>query len=134
MSVITILHSIYGRKVGVDVNGYLATEKAVRSNSDAATSGTSGTNLKPFGITVMSSAETTWTLDAPLPGVRKTIKRNSASTATTGVVSLTNGSVVASTATFATAISMNGGAAVVLEGLSSTSWALVGTYGNVVLT
>jgi hypothetical protein len=122
-----ILHSIYGNKFGLDVGGYpISADTEVQS----ATSATTATALNVGGITLLSSAETTWSLPAPVPGAFKTIKRNSASTATTGTISAGSSAVVGSTINYAN-IAINGGGAINLVGMSTSQWGVLGTYGNV---
>lgn len=125
-----ILTSLFGKKFGLDVNGYPVSEA---NELVSATSATTGTALKPGGITLLSSAVATWTLSAPYPGVLKTIKRNSTSTTTTGTISAGTSAVVGSTNNFAT-LALTGGAAISLIGLSTAQWGVVNTFGTVTYT
>lgn len=125
-----ILKSVLGKQLGLDVNGYLVSED---NELVSATSATTATALRPGGITILSSAATTWTLASPYPGVIKRIKRNSTSTTTTGTISAGTSSIVGSTNLFAS-MALTGGAAVTLIGLSTAQWGVTGTYGTVTFT
>ncbi len=124
------LHSIFGRYLGVDANRYLATRDALGIKMPAylvgpvgselavwgstainsATSATTGTAIPAGGITTLSSAATTWSMNAPVTGVPATLFATSSSTGNR-VVQLASG-------TFEVGTSVGGGSGTVTAGSS----------------
>lgn len=134
----TILHSIYGRLLGVDKDKYITGEKGVKtpnvyvgvSDSEvaifgstsvqAATSATTATALNFGGyITLTSSSTSSWTLAAPAPGRSVHIQRLSTTTASTQSIVLASGTITSSTQVAATTISFTGSGGIMLHGLST---------------
>jgi hypothetical protein len=144
----TILHSIYGRKLGLDANGYvtvgeskgiaLPAIKVGASGSEIAmfgstavvahTSATTGTDIVAAGVTTISSAVTTWRLDPPAIGVVKWIARLSSDTATTGTINLESGAILSSANSTGTVISMTGNSVIGLVGLTTALWGFITRY------
>jgi hypothetical protein len=141
----TILHSIYGRKLGLDSSNRITvgTAKGVAlpaiylgaSGSEvamfgstsvtAAASGTSGTTQAAAGITYLTSSDTTWEIAAPFAGAWKVISRNSSSTSTTATVSFGSASVLSSAGSTNHALTMTGASGALLVGISTATWQLV---------
>jgi hypothetical protein len=150
----TILHSIYGRKFGIDRNGYWTGEKGPKATSiyvgpseselaifgstalAAATSATTATNLRSGGVNTISSAETTWVLAAPAAaGIPVWINRISTSTTTTGVVNMASGVTVGScAATTGSIMTFTGLGAIGLLSVSTAAYALISRSGTVAIT
>lgn len=140
----TILHSIYGRKLGVDASGYVTGEKGAKwpqvylgaSGSEIAilgstavvahTSATTGTDILAGGVTSITSAVTIWRMDAPVPGVPKWISRLSASTSTTGMIQLESGTFLSSLGTTCDRVALTGASAIALMGVTTALFAVVG--------
>ena len=93
-----------------------------------ATSATTNTDLLAYGISVISSAETTWRMDAPVPGLIKHIFRGSTTTGTTGTITLESGSILSSAASTANSIAMTGGCGLSLVGVSTSVYAIVSRF------
>lgn len=126
----TILHSLYGKAFGLDRFGF-----SVSKDNDvvAATSATTGTDILPAGVTTLSSASTVWRLDAPIPGLRKTITSLSTSTANRAV-QLESGNFVSSGgSTFTTLICQGLAYGADLLGLSTAAY-LVSVNRNGILS
>lgn len=141
----TILHSIYGRKLGLDASNRITVGEAKgialpavyigasgaevamfgSTSVTAAASGTSGTTLAKAGITYLSSSDTTWELGAPFTGAWKVLSRNSSSTSTTGTVSLGSATILSSAGSTNHALTMTGASGAILVGISTATWQLV---------
>src|SRR5438105_3886995 len=89
----SILTSIYGRRLGLKNGDFLVGPKDLAVGIQSLTSGSSATAITNYGVTQVdvttgaastaSSIGTTelgcsWTMDAPEPGVRKTLFKASA--------------------------------------------------------
>ena len=78
-----ILTSVVGRRMGLDANGFLVGPADIRLQIEDITT-TAATSASAYGITrVMTSGSTqtgSYTLQAPIPGVRKTLMLTSTST------------------------------------------------------
>lgn len=140
----TILHSIYGRKLGIDNSNRVTVGEAKgiaipavyigASGSEvamfgstavtAAASGTSGTTLSKAGITYISSSDTTWEIGSPVAGAIKWISRNSSSTSTTGTLSVGSATILSSAGSTNHAFTMTGASCVTLLGISTAIWQL----------
>ncbi len=118
-TVVPILHSIYGRLVGTDKDGYIVGEKGAKHAINAATSATTATALPFGGVITLSTGDDTWNLDAPVPGVEVIIARLSTSTGTTGTVTLASGTILSSTQAAATTITFTGAGHAHLVGVST---------------
>lgn len=124
-----VLHSIYGRKFGIDKNGYAVGLPGVRvpfENSTAAST------LTAYGVSALGGTTATFTLTGPpAVGVVKYIVHASTdSTAVMNVVRSSSDSGVVfygSTGAGGVNIAFNSrGSAVTLVGLSTTVWAVTG--------
>lgn len=126
-----ILTSIYGRRLGLDVNGALVGPKHVRPAITAATSDTTGTKLLNYGYnSVVTTTDDTWVLDNPYVSAEVTLMTGSSST---GVHTISMGDSVAySTNGIAGAnVVLTGpGAAMTLLGISTAIWQVVGCAGS----
>jgi hypothetical protein len=75
MSDFPSMHSLYGRSLGVTYDGYYTGERGGKDIVTALTSASTGTNIKPYGITTLSvttgSSDTgaSFIMDAPVAGV-----------------------------------------------------------------
>jgi len=117
--------SIHGRRLGLDTEGFLVGPSGLRTESIAATSGTTGTALTNHGLTTFTmstGAAKTYTLAAPVAGCQKELVVTSSSTKGI-VVSLTNASLNSTAGSSTTTITFNGrGDRAILEGLSTSTW------------
>lgn len=127
-----VLHSLYGRKLGLDKGGYAVGLPGVRVPIESSTATAA---LTAYGMSVLSGSTDTWTLGAPPAiGVEKQIINNSTlSTATMSVVRSSSGSGVTfagSTANGGGGVRINlvaNGAGITLVGISSAAWAIKAT-------
>ena len=75
--------SLYGRRIGLDANDYIVGPPGMRVQVEDITT-TAATSASPFGITRVltsgSSQTGSYTLQAPIVGVTKTLLLNSTST------------------------------------------------------
>ena len=138
----TILHSIYGRKLGLDASGYITVGEAKGLDAPAVKVGTSGSAVAIFGstavqaatsattgtalnfggyITLTSSSTSTWSLAAPFPGRSVTVTKIGTSTAagSTATVTLASGLIQTSTISTATSVLIGAGGSVTLHGLTT---------------
>lgn len=138
-----IQHSLYGRKWGLDNNGYGVGLPGVRVPTELTTAGSTLTN---YGLSVLSGSTDAWTLTAPLvAGIEKiVVNASTLSTATMSVVRSTANGACA----FAGSTEAGGGAAgngrrinlqqygtaVRLISISSAVWAPVSNIGTVFST
>lgn len=129
----TIITSLFGRRVGLDVNGALIGVAGMRQHVIAATSDTTGTALPNNGfVSVDSSTDNTWTLTAPVPGCQVTLFCSSTSTGTR-TITPTNATVNSTLGTLGTTISLTGGGAFIsLVGLTTGLWAQVSRSSSAV--
>lgn len=91
-----ILDSVKGRKLGLDVSGYLVGQLAAREPITAATSLTTGTVIPAYGLTTLVSGPSgsSWQLAAPVPGVTKHL--TVLTTMLVAVVSVVSGTILSS--------------------------------------
>jgi hypothetical protein len=152
----TILHSLYGRKFGIDRNGYPTSPVGVKvpgvsvgpSESEVCiygssalqsnTSGTTATNLKAGGVNTIAAStdDDTWVLAAPAAaGIPCVITRLATSTGTTATVNMASGVTLATSAiSTGSIIAFSGQAAISLISVSTTAWARTATVGTVTIT
>lgn len=141
-----ILTSIYGRRIGLDVNEFLVGPKDHLRPIQSLTSGSSATQVTNYGLTLLdvttgaastaSSIGTTetgcsWQMAAPVAGVEKILSKTSATGGSTMpcVVELSTGVTAIDTTlgTTFTGINLQGvGAFVRLLGLGTTAWLVIG--------
>lgn len=137
-----IITSVYGRRLGLNVNEFLVGPKDIALATQSLTSGSTATTVLNYGITQLdvttaaastaSSIGTTeigcaWVMAAPEPGVLKTLMKQSSTGGSTMPVVVTFGTgVTAFNSSFtstATGVMMNAnGQQVTLRGLSATKW------------
>jgi hypothetical protein len=123
-----ITHSVYGQKAGTHRDGWWITQD---TDVSAATSATTGTNIKAGGVTTIQSASTqTFLLEAPIPGVRKEIQRITTSSGSTDTVRLVSGNILSTIGSSGVAITMSGAVRVVLTGLSTALYSMTATVPN----
>ena len=128
----SVLHSLYGRKLGVDALGYLVGPRGVRAGWEASTATAA---LTDYGTSILSGSTDVWTLGAPPSiGAEKFITNaSSISTATLSIVRSSSGSGVTfegSTANGGGGVRinlLNNGAGITLIGLSSAKWGIKAT-------
>lgn len=134
-----LLTQIYGRRLALDAGDYMVGPKAFREQvsgvSSAGSTVTStgvGSNIDPFGLTVVgatgASATTAYNLAAPVPGVTKRIFNPTTGTAvvlTTGAGAFicSTGSV---TSTFGIITLTAKGSFIELYGHSTALWLVTG--------
>ena len=138
----SILTSIYGRRLGLNANEFLAGPKDILLATQSLTSGSTGTQVTNYGITMLdcttgaattaSSLGTTevgcaWSMAAPEPGARKTLMKVSATLGSTMPVVCAFGSGVtgydSSFLSTATGVMLNAvGQVVHLVGLTTAKW------------
>ena len=134
-----IITSIYGRRLGLDNNGSLVGITGYRLpvtgfDSTGATTGfntTGETTLSAYGCSIIGSTASgsqAYTIQAPIPGVRKYIVNPTTATVTIAttaagayVVLSTNGAVTGTTISLA-----RGGTNVTLLGITTYAWAMIG--------
>ena len=118
-----ITTSIHGRKLGLDLDGWLI-GKGWRQAITAATSDTTGTAIPNHGIvSVETSTNDTWTLSAPEPGCQVHLTTISTSTGVRTISSAT--AIVSTNGITGSAVSLsNRGAYVTLVGMSTSLWAV----------
>lgn len=131
----TILTSLHGRLLGLDRYGNVETPQGFRTAN--ITTASTAASLKNNGITTLGSSaggSATYQLDAPVPGIEKTLIATGASTGQ--IVSSTgSGATFGSTtgaAVFATFTGL--GQSLRLVGLSTALWGVVGGRGTVALS
>jgi hypothetical protein len=107
---------------------YLVGPEALRAN--ATTADTTSTNLDPFGVSRLSSAGGTFTIDPPIPGVTKTIAMSSGTVLSVG----DDQSLFSSAGSSHTTITTSAPAVLELVGLSSALWLLKHNGANLGLT
>lgn len=152
----TILHSIYGRKLGVTKNGYVTGEVGAKfpgvhigpSGSEvaifgstavaAATSATTATNLTAGGINTIaaSTVDDTWILGgAAAAGIPVVISRLTTSTATTGAINLSTGVTFLTSALSTGSIATwSGYGTLSLMSVSTAAYVVTAIHGGVALT
>lgn len=118
-----ILTSIYGRRLGLDINETLVGIRGVRRQQTGGTSDTTGTNLPNNGyVSVVTTTDDTWVLDNAYVGAEVTLMTGSSST---GIHSINlGGSLCYSTQGIAgsTVVLTGPGAAISLVGISTALW------------
>jgi hypothetical protein len=115
---------------------FLVGPDASRSEVVAASS---ATNIKAFGVSLLAtsttaaSTNTIFTIDPPIPGVRKTLNWSSTNSATNAVILVTTGAVFQSSAhSSATKLgsSANYGGTMELMGLTTSIYAILGSIST----
>jgi hypothetical protein len=94
----------------------------------SATSATTGTDLLASGISYISSAETTWRMDAPVPGLIKHVFRLSTTTATTGTIQLESGAILSSAVSTGSQWTMTGVCGLSLVGVTTALYSVVARF------
>ena len=121
-----ILTSIFGRRLGLDPDGFLVGPHDSRRPIVDATSDTTGTALPNHGyVSVTTTTNDGWTLTSPVPGCQVTLFTGSSSTGTHSVafspaVAYSTNGIAGSTATL-----VGPGGFVTLMGLSTAVWLVV---------
>jgi hypothetical protein len=129
-----ILTSIHGRRLGLDTDEFLVGSKGPRVPVAEATSDTTGTALPNHGIvSVVTTTDDTWTLNAPTPGCRVNLQTGSSSTGS-HIITLTNATVMTTIGAQGNLVTLTGpGACVALAGLTTARWALVSKTASTAL-
>lgn len=120
-----IMTSLFGRRLGFDNNEFLVGQKDIRTAVEDLST-TAATSALPYGhtrvLTSGSSQTGTYTLQAPVPGVRKTLSLNSTSTGTMQFTA-TNAAFLSGSGTSEAVISLiTKGAFVELLGVTTAYW------------
>lgn len=134
-----ILDSIKGRKFGLDVNSDLVV-RSVRQPVMGTTGGTTilstaSATLPAYGVSMVGSSgtsgATSYVLDAPIPGVRKTIFNPTTGTVVLGTTAA--GAFICSTgsatSTYGYATFAGKGNILEMIGLTTALWGVVTNYG-----
>ena len=144
----SILHSIYGRKLGLDANGYISvgeskgiTVPALKMGASGseismygstavvtATSATTATDLLAAGVSIITTGDFAWRMDAPVIGLIKHIVRLSSDTTTTGSITLESGGILTSAGSTPNVINMTGNSLVSLIGVSTSRFGVVSRF------
>lgn len=126
-----IVTSIHGRRLGLDVNNFLAGPKDLRKAVTNATSATTATAILNYGVhTVATTTDDGWTLTDPLPGVEVTIGTATTSTGTHAIVPAA-ATIISTNGTAGSSISMQGvGAFIKLMGISTSQWLVTSRGGS----
>lgn len=130
-----IVTSLFGRRMGltrqvtadVDSEHILGVQGLKYPYTDA-TSDTTGTDIKGYGITVVdTTTDDTWLMDAPIPGVYKTLYFGSTSTGIRTIKRDDGTWAIRTTAssTGTTIVVQAGGQSIVLLGLSTALYGVV---------
>lgn len=143
----TILKSLHGSQLGLDKDGYLTSPVGIKvpelhvgtsgsevQLSNTVTAASSGTTIGRYGTATLGATagnNPTYHLEAPVAGARKVIAASGTST----------GQILSSTAAGANFESTGGsthvsctigkGGGLLLEGLSTSLWHVVGNIGGV---
>lgn len=127
-----ILTSLYGARLGLDTDNMLVGPPEHKLG--VATNGSTANALPAHGVSMLAAAAaSTYTMDAPIVGVRKYLFANC--TAASSINVLTGVDVLSSGSTGARRILMKGlGDAVELIGLTTALWGLISAGSGVVLS
>lgn len=128
--------SIFGRRLGIDSDDFLTGFKAPKGVVEDLTTST-GTDVINYGVSrvtglLSSQGPVQYRLDAPAPGVRKTLVLACTSTGSYQFLSTPEGASIlcGSDGTTKSLVNLIGqGGAVILEGLTTAMWAVVGFGG-----
>lgn len=132
----TLKHSLYGRFFGISYDDMPIAEKSFQeSHIEEATSGSTSTKLKPYGHTrLITGAADNFVLEAPIPGVRKTITAESTLTGAR-TVTLESGRFLSQSATDANELTFNAaGESVTLMGVTTGIYAVIANENGVTVT
>jgi hypothetical protein len=118
-----IVTSIFGRRLGLDVNEFLVGPKGLRPQLHDATSDTTGTNIPNHGlVSVETTTDDTWKLTDPVPGCQVTLFCQTTSTGTR-TVSPVAATIITTAGTAGSTISLTGaGASITLTGITTGLW------------
>lgn len=104
---------------------------------ETVTAGTTAANISNNGLTTFgseSTAATTYTLDAPVAGIRKSLLCNSTSTLAKTLYSGSTAIRFGASSTITNLVFDASNEAVILQGVSATQWAVVSNVGSVTLS
>lgn len=130
--------SIFGRRLGIDINDFLVGPKDMVKAIEDLTTGSTGTDILNYGVARVtglgsSQGPTQVSLAAPQPGVSKTLVLDCTSTGSYQFLSTPNGASIlsGSDGTTKSLVNLLGqGGAVVLMGLTTAKWAVVSDPGK----
>jgi hypothetical protein len=122
--------SIHGRRLGIDKDEFLVGPKPLKELVEDLTTASTGTTVANHGVArVLTSGSTQgpvqYVLEAPAPGVRKTLLLGSSSTGSHQFLSTPNGASIRNSSAGTTSSLVNllsPGAAVVLIGVTTAQW------------
>ncbi len=132
-----LLHSIYGRRLGTDNNGYVTSKVGFAPELQALSSASTGTQIVAGGITtIATSSAQTFILANPAEGVLKKIVLTSTTASTVTIRLSTDGPTFVTTAgsSMEAWALANGGDHFDLVGVSTSLWAVTGTNSTAVPT
>ncbi len=118
-----ILTSIFGRRLGLDTDGFLIGHKAERRQIHDATSDTTGTTIPNYGfVSVETTTDDTWKLQDPTPGAQVTLYCQSTSTGIRTVSPVAAVIVTTAGAAGSTISMTERGASITLFGVTTGIW------------
>jgi len=126
----SIKTSIHGRRLGLNVDDYLAGPRALLQQVEDIDAST-GSSASPYGVTRSltsgSSVTSSYTLQAPIPGVVKTLTLQSTSTGGSQFTATNATIYTASDGSSAAVVNLYApGASVQLLGESTSVWRVIG--------
>ncbi len=125
----SIITSVFGRRLGMDIGGYLVGPPDMKVQTQVATSLTTSSAIDPHGITSLAATSAaTYAMSAPVEGVEKKLVCTSTG-AGNQVVQLPTGVTFQTTAgtSFNQATFSGVGQSADLVGLSTSLYAAIGT-------
>lgn len=127
-SLFPLLKSIKGSLFGLDKDGYFGG----RGLRDNVTDGSTSVTIESYGITQFgATAAKTYSLDDPVPGVKKTLACTLGTSTTLQTINASSGATFGGTNTIA---KFDTGDTLTLVGLTTALWAVIGNNGSVALS
>lgn len=121
--------NLYGRRLGLDINGQIVGTVGSRIPTSDATSASTATTIAGYGWTnVDTTTDDTWLLDNPKPGAFKYLYTGSTSTGIRTIMRKDNTFAIRTSAnsTGTTIVAQAGGLLLTLFGITSAIYAVVG--------
>jgi len=129
---------IHGRRLGLDIDEAIVGAIGVKTQVEDLNTGTTGTDVLAWGVARVvtsgsSQGPVQHSLGAPIPGVQKVLCLLTTSTGSYQFLSTPNGAAIhsGSDGTTSGVINLRGpGAGIILQGVTTAQWAVVGQGGN----
>ena len=121
--------NLYGRRLGLDINGQIVGTVGSRIPTSDATSASTATTIAGYGWTnVDTTTDDTWLMDNPKPGAFKYLYTGSTSTGIRTIMRKDNTFAIRTSAnsTGTTIVAQAGGLLLTLFGITSAIYAVVG--------